>query len=129
MKDKAIIALILIVAMALSVTIALADNVDFGTFVNAPGWDVINGNSEALSAPPAEYIRYRSDSASDAAHALPASNDGNFDLTIPFMLNGNGTISIVGLSTASSAQDSSGWTVIGNGPDIVLRLAMAAWRI
>ncbi len=116
MKDKAILALILLVAVTLCVTIALAENVDFGAFVSGNGWDVLNGNFAGSFTNEGIYS-VPQDTASDAAYTLPVTSDGNFDLTIPFILNNDQSVLYVGLSTASSAQDTSGWTVVGNGPD------------
>ena len=90
-----------------------------------PGWDVINGKFGGSFSGDGVYS-IPSMIASDAAYALPVSSDGNFDLAIPFTLNNAQSLLYVGLSTASSAQDTSGWTVIGNGPDTCYRIATAA---
>lgn len=100
--------------MVLSATIVLAQTWNPDPLVNDPQWDVLNGQFGGSFSGDGVYSV--STDYSTAACPLPVG-DGNFELSIPFTLNGDGTRALVGISTASSAQDTSGWTVIGNNPD------------
>jgi len=99
--------------MVLSATMAMAASWSaMGTVDSGQGWTVTQGSFEGMFTS-MEGV-YASSGTARAVHPITVGSDGNFSVSIPFKLQSNGTSAYVGISTASTASDTSGDMLIGN---------------
>jgi hypothetical protein len=106
MKSKAIISLIMMVAMVLGATIALADtfNADPLTDVTTNGWVTTNGAFTA-NAGNNGIITDVPDSHSRAAHPVTTDSSGAFNFESTFKVNNASSDVHVGVSSAMNSGD------------------------
>lgn len=106
MKNKAIISLIMIVAMALGMNIAQAADWTASGSVSSPEWSTSGDFSGTFPAV------YATSQFATASHAVSVGTSKNFSLSVTFKVQGDNTSAFFGINTKD---DDSGEILVGYG--------------